>query len=252
MFNFFEKKYKKRFKLILGRISNLEKILNKQKIRKVNGVFFDLGVSTRQIQDPKRGFSFQKKGPLDMRMEKKGTTAEDFLNAQEKVEELANIIFAFGEERKSRKIAKAIIEYKKNKKIQTTIELANIIQSVKGLKKRGIHPSTKTFQAIRIYINNELEEIKKGLIATKNILTKGGRLVVISFHSLEDRLIKNFLYKQSGKLYNKSRYLPPVTPNIKLSPSFKILTKKVVRPKINEIKSNFYSRSAKLRAAERL
>ena len=247
-----EQKYKKRFKLILGRISNLEKILNKQKIRKVNGVFFDLGVSTRQIQDPKRGFSFQKKGPLDMRMEKKGTTAEDFLNAQEKVEELANIIFAFGEERKSRKIAKAIIEYKKNKKIQTTIELANIIQSVKGLKKRGIHPSTKTFQAIRIYINNELEEIKKGLIATKNILTKGGRLVVISFHSLEDRLIKNFLYKQSGKLYNKSRYLPPVTPNIKLSPSFKILTKKVVRPKINEIKSNFYSRSAKLRAAERL
>tara|TARA_B100001013_G_C24607915_1_gene441856 strand:- start:322 stop:1272 length:951 start_codon:yes stop_codon:yes gene_type:complete len=248
----FKKKYNERFKLILGRISNLEKILNKENITKVNGVLFDLGVSTRQIRDSDRGFSFQKNGPLDMRMEKKGITAADFLDAQRNVNKLSNIIFSFGEEKKSRKIAKAIIEYKKNKKIKTTKELANIIMSVKRLKNKKINPCTKTFQAIRIYINNELDEIQKGLIATKNILVKGGRMVVISFHSLEDRIIKDFLYKHSGKIYNKSRYLPQETPNINSRPSFKILTKKVVRPKIKEIRSNFYSRSAKLRAAERL
>jgi len=247
-----EQKYKKRFKLILGRISNLEQILNKEKINKINGILFDLGVSTRQLRDPQRGFSFQRCGPLDMRMEKKGMTAADFLHVQTKADELSKIIFSYGEENKSRKIAKAIIEHKKKKKIETTIELANIIQSVKSSKKKGIDPSTKTFQAIRIYINNELEELRKGLFTTKKILIKGGRLVVISFHSLEDRLVKNFLYEQSGKSYNKSRYLPPLTPNIKLVPIFKILNKKVVRPSIEEIRSNFYSRSAKLRAAEKL
>ena len=186
-----------------------------------------------------------------MRMEKQGMSAEELLNnISEK--QLADIIFNFGNEKEAKKIAKAVVKYKKNTRINSTIEFSTIVNSAKKFKKKRINPSTKTFQAIRIFINNEIDEIKQGLESAKKLLIKGGKLVVISFHSLEDKIIKDFFHTHSRKFNNKSRYLPQLEPNITLRPSFKILTKKVIVPKTNEIKSNFYSRSAKLRAAERL
>jgi S-adenosyl-methyltransferase MraW len=172
----FQEKYKKRFKFILGKISDLEKIaVNENLKNKISGILFDLGVSTRQLKDFKRGFSFQKDGPLDMRMGNNGITASEFLNSQNE-KEISDIIFKYGEERSSRNIAKAITNYKKKKRIKNTIELVNIIKSVKKVpKKKSIHPATKTFQAIRIYINNEIEELKIGLVSAINVLKKKGK-----------------------------------------------------------------------------
>ena len=250
---FFLKKYNKRFEFILGKISDLEQIVLKKKLNnKVDGIFFDLGVSTRQLKDGNRGFSFQKDGPLDMRMAQDGQTASEFLNSEDE-KKISDIIFKYGEERYSRKIAKAIINYRKEKKIERTLELVEIIKSVKKSSKRKIiNPATKTFQAIRIYINNELEELKHGLVSAIQILRKKGRIVLISFHSLEDKLIKDFLNKNSGKLYNKSRYLPEEEPNKNIRHNLTILTKKVIKTTKREIQLNFYARSAKLRAAERI
>ena len=250
---FFQKKYNKRFKFILGKISDLEKIAFHENLKnKVSGILFDLGVLTRQLKDIKRGFSFQNDGPLDMRMGESGKTAEEFLNSQNE-KKISDVIFEYGEERFSRKIAKAIINYKKKKRIERTLELVEIVKSVKKpSKNRFINPATKTFQAIRIYVNNEIEELKGGLISAINILKKKGRLAVISFHSLEDRIVKDFFNKNSGKLYNKSRYLPQPEPNNIIRESLKIITKKVIKPMKEEIELNYYSRSAKLRVAEKI
>ena len=250
---FFQKKYNERFKFIVGKISDLEKIaVNENLKNKVSGILFDLGVSTRQLKDEKRGFSFQKDSVLDMRMGESEETAADFLNSKNE-KEISDILFNYGEERSSRKIAKAIINYRKKKKIERTFELVELIKSVKKPSKRKIiNPATKTFQAIRIYVNNELEELKNGLISAINILKKKGRLVVISFHSLEDRIVKNFFNKHSGKIYNKSRYLPQLEPNNTIEESLKVLTRKVIKPMKKEIELNYYSRSAKLRAVEKI
>ena len=239
---FFQKKYNKRFKFILGKISDLEKIASHENLKnKVSGILFDLGVSTRQLKDIKRGFSFQNDGPLDMRMGESGKTAEEFLNSQNE-KKISDVIFEYGEERFSRKIAKAIINYKKKKRIERTLELVEIVKSVKKpSKNRFINPATKTFQAIRIYVNNEIEELKGGLISAINILKKKGRLAVISFHSLEDRIVKDFFNKHSGKIYNKSRYLPQQEPNNIIRESLKIITKKVIKPMKEEIELNYYS-----------
>jgi len=146
-----------------------------------------------------------------------------------------------------------ITNYKKKKKIDRTLELVEIIKSVKRpSKNKFINPATKTFQAIRIYVNNELEELKSGLISAINILRKKGRLAVISFHSLEDRIVKNFFNKHSGKIYNKSRYLPQAEPNNTIRKSLKVITKKVIKPMREEIELNYYSRSAKLRVIEKI
>ena len=250
---FFQKKYNKRFKFILGKISDLEKIVSHENLKnKVDGILFDLGVSTRQLKDIKRGFSFQNDGPLDMRMGESGETAADFLNNQNE-QKISDVIFKYGDEGSSRKIAKAIINFRKKKKIEKTFELVELIKSVKRPSKRKIiNPATKTFQAIRIYVNNELEELKNGLISAINILKKKGRLTVISFHSLEDRIVKNFFNKHSGKIYNKSRYLPQLEPNNTIGKSLKILTRKVIKPMKEEIEFNYYSRSAKLRVVEKI
>tara|TARA_Y100000590_G_scaffold451956_1_gene594245 strand:+ start:992 stop:1945 length:954 start_codon:yes stop_codon:yes gene_type:complete len=249
----FTKKYNKRFKFILGKISDLDKISFQQKIiNKVDGVFFDLGVSTRQLKDSSRGFSFKNNGPLDMRMGLTDETAEDFLNGQTE-KKISDIIYKYGEERFSRKIAKAIINYKKKKRIESTLELVKIIKSVKKINKKSkINPATQTFQAIRIYLNDEIEELKKGLNIAIKILKKKGRIAVISFHSLEDRIVKNFFKQNSGKIYNKSRYLPQEEPNNNISKKLKIITKKVIKPMSQEIKLNYLSRSAKLRVAEKI
>ena len=250
---FFQKKYDNRFKFIPGKISDLETIASHENLKnKVDGILFDLGISTRQLKDIKRGFSFQNDGPLDMRMGESGETAADFLNNQNE-NKISDVIFKYGEEGSSRKIAKAIINYKKKKRIERTLELVEIIKSVKkSSKNKLINPATKTFQAIRIYVNNELEELKIGLISAINILKKKGRLAVISFHSLEDRIVKNFFNKHSGKIYNKSRYLPQPEPNNTIGKSLKIITKKVIKPMREEIELNYYSRSAKLRVIEKI
>ena len=250
---FFQKKYNNRFKFIPGKISDLEEIASHENLKnKVNGILFDLGVSTRQLKDNNRGFSFQNDGPLDMSMEENGETAADFLNNQNE-KKISDVIFKYGEEGSSRKIARAIINYKKKKRIERTLELVGIIKSVKkSSKNKFINPATKTFQAIRIYVNNELEELKSGLISAINILRKKGRLAVISFHSLEDRIVKNFFNKHSGKIYNKSRYLPQPEPDNTIRKSLKIITKKVIKPMGEEIELNYYSRSAKLRVIEKI
>ena len=251
--NFLLRKFKKRFVFISGKISDLEKISNEENLQnKVDGIFFDLGVSTRQLKDNSRGFSFQNNGPLDMRMGQDGITAEHFIN-NENEKKISDIIFKYGEEKYSRKIAKALIEYRKKKRIKNTLELAKIINLTKKIKKKAkINPATKTFQAIRIYINNEIEELKVGLKSAMNILKKKGRLAVISFHSIEDRIVKNFFNINSGKIYNNSRYLPQLTPNNTIRANLKIITKKVIKPMKKEIELNYYSRSAKLRVAEKL
>ena len=250
---FFQKKYNKRFKFILGKISDLEKIASRENLKnKVSGILFDLGVSTRQLKDFKRGFSFQKDGPLDMRMGENDKTAEEFLN-NENEKRISDILYKYGEERASRKIARAITNYKSNKRISRTLELVEIIKSVKKpSKNKQINPATQTFQAIRIYVNDEIDELKNGLVSAVNILKKKGRLAVISFHSLEDRIVKKFFNKYSGKIYNKSRYLPQQEPNNTIKASLKVITKKVVKPMKEEIESNYYSRSSKLRVAEKI
>ena len=251
--DFLLKKFKKRFVFILGKISNLEKILNEENLKnKVDGIFFDLGVSTRQLKDSSRGFSFQKNGPLDMRMGKEGMTAEYFLN-NENEKNISDIIFKYGQEKSSRKIAKELIKFRKKKRIKNTLELVKIINYAKKIKKKSkINPATKTFQAIRIYINDEINELKVGLKSAMNILKKNGRIAVISFHSIEDKIVKNFFNINSGKTYNNSRYLPQLTPNNNIRKKLRIITKKVIKPMKNEIELNYYSRSAKLRVAEKI
>ena len=235
-----------RLYFVNGKFSELGNFLKEKKIQKVGGVVFDLGLSSPQLDMKSRGFSFKLDGPLDMRMSCNGPTAEEFL---EEVEEntLANIIYELGDEVFSKRIAKNIIKHRINKKIKTTGQLANIIRDAIPVKKSKIDLATKTFQAIRIYLNDEIKELEHGLIAAEKVLRPEGRLSVISFHSIEDRIVKNFFLKC---LQNKplSRHLPELP---KKKPSLEILTKKPILPSKSEANFNRRSRSAKLRIARR-
>ena len=235
-----------RLYFINGKFSELGKFLEELKICKVGGVVFDLGVSSPQLDIKNRGFSFKLDGPLDMRMSSKGPTAEEFLDVVEE-NTLANIIFELGDEVFSKRIAKSIIHHRSINKIKTTHQLARIIRDAIPVKKRKIDPATKTFQAIRIYLNDEINELKKGLIAAEKVLKPGGRLAVVSFHSIEDRIVKKFFLK-CLKTNSSSRHLPEL-PN--KQPSLEILTKKPILPSTKEINLNKRSRSAKLRIAKR-
>ena len=241
-----KKSYADRLYFKEGRFSELGNFLKELEIYKVAGVVFDLGVSSPQLDIQDRGFSFKLNGPLDMRMSSEGPTAEDFLN---EVDEgtLANIIYELGDEVYSRRIAKKIINQRSINKIKTTSQLADIVRNAIPKKKSKIDLATKTFQAIRIYLNDEIEELEKGLIAAEKALRPEGRLVVVSFHSIEDKIVKNFFYKC---LQNKSlsRHLPDLP---KKDPSLEILTKKPILPSAKEIYKNKRSRSAKLRIAKR-
>ena len=222
-----------RFKFQYSKFSEIgELFLNK----KFDGILFDLGVSSLQLDDATRGFSFQKNGKLDMRMDQTNkVSALDWVNnAKEK--EIADIFYYLGEERKSRLFAKRIIEKRKNKFIESTEELAEIAFAGKKYGNLKKHPATNIFRAIRIFINNELEEIKKALLASIDLLQDKGRLVVISFHSMEDRIVKNFL---KGKLEN-----------IEFENSIKIIGK-IIKPTQDEINLNPRSRSAVLRVGEK-
>ena len=218
---------------------------------KYDVIIFDLGVSSNQIDNPERGFSFQHDGPLDMKMGSTNLNAFEVINSFDE-KKLADIFYQFGEEKYSRKIANNIVINRTKKTIQNTLELSEIIKkSVPARNKfKKIHPATKTFQALRIFINDELNELKIALEKSENLLANNGLLIIVSFQSLEDRIVKDFFNHKSGKRWRSSRHLPDLAD---LGPTtLKIITKKPLRPKDVEINNNPRSRSAKLRVAQKI
>lgn len=213
----------------------------------IDGIVYDLGVSSMQIDTAERGFSFQEDGPLDMRMDTLQTlTAEHIVNEFSEAE-IANIIYQFGDERKSRVIAHAIIDYRQNQRITKTMELARIVQSVLKQGRSEINVATKTFQALRIYVNSELDQLKISLQSAKTLLKIGGRLVVVSFHSGEDKIVKSMFNSWCGKISNINKYLPQQDLNF-VESQFTFLNKGTVIATNEEVMSNPRSRSARLRA----
>jgi 16S rRNA (cytosine1402-N4)-methyltransferase len=235
-----------RLTLVEDRFSNLAEICAAQGFEAVDGVVMDIGVSSMQLDEAGRGFSFRQAGPLDMRMGHDGPTAADVI-ARASEADLANIIYIFGEERHSRSVARAIVAARKEAPITTTRALADIVAKVVWSKPGEIHPATRTFQGLRIFVNGELDELHLALAAAERVLKPGGRLAVVSFHSLEDRIVKNFLGER-GKAGGGSRHLPEIA---QAAPSFVVLTKRPVIAEDDEISANPRARSAKLRAAER-
>ena len=242
------KGYDGRFDIIGGRFGDMDALLAERGVTSVDGVALDLGVSSMQIDQPERGFSFQKDGPLDMRMENSGPSAADLVNALPEGE-LADILWRYGEERHSRRVARAIVADRKETPFTTTRQLAELVRRVVPASKDGIDPATRTFQGLRIAVNDELGEVERGLAAAEKLLAPGGRLAVVSFHSLEDRLVKDFLKDGSGLAARPSRHMPQVAAP---PPRFRLLSKKPITAGPDELKANPRARSAKLRVAERL
>jgi 16S rRNA (cytosine1402-N4)-methyltransferase len=229
------KEFEDRITLVKSSFKDLDKVLQSLQIKEINGILFDFGVSAFQLK-LERGFSFRREEFLDMRMDTtQKLTAYDVVNYY-KEQDLYNIIKTYGEEKFANKISKSIVEYRKKKKIETTKELADIVYKCypPNLRHGKIHPATRTFQAIRIEVNNELKDIEEGLEKAINLLVKNGIIMAISFHSLEDRIVKNMFKK-----YKELKFL-------------EILTKKPITPSDGEIKENPASRSAKLRVGRRI
>ncbi|HMN37032.1 MAG TPA: 16S rRNA (cytosine(1402)-N(4))-methyltransferase RsmH [Hyphomicrobium sp.] len=218
--------------------------------RFIDGVVLDIGVSSMQLDEAERGFSFQHDGPLDMRMSAQGANAADFLNAAGE-EEIANVIYVYGEERRSRAIARAIVKERARTPFSRTLQLADTVLRVfHGRKVDGKHPATRTFQALRIYVNDELGELARALSAAEGILKPDGRLAVVTFHSLEDRIVKKFFVARIGKESGVSRHLP--AQSIKSEPaSFRFLNSRALTPSKGELDLNPRARSARLRWAIR-
>ena len=241
--------YRDRLVVIAGCFGDMDRLLAARGVTQVDGVALDLGVSSMQLDDPGRGFSFRRDGPLDMRMERRGPSAADIVNAASEGD-LAALIFALGEERKSRRVARAIVAARRERPITRTGELAAIVRGVVRPAADGIDPATRTFQALRIHVNDELAELDRGLCAAERILAAGGRLAVVSFHSLEDRRVKQFLAARSGRAPRASRHAPPDA--AARPPSLRLVMRRAARPGAAETKTNPRARSARLRAAERL
>ena len=235
-----------RLTLVEDRFSNLADICAAEGVTAVDGVVMDIGVSSMQLDEAARGFSFRAEGPLDMRMGSSGPTAADVI-AKASEADLANIIYIFGEERHSRGVARAIVAARKEAPITTTRALADLVAKVVRGKPGDIHPATRTFQGLRIFVNGELDELHLALSAAERVLKPGGRLVVVSFHSLEDRIVKNFL-NERAKTGGGSRHQPEAAQR---QPSFAILTRRPVTAGDDEVAANPRARSAKLRAAMR-
>ncbi len=219
----------------------------------MDAIVLDIGVSSMQIDEAQRGFSFSKEGALDMRMSEMGQSAADVVNEYDE-KTLADIIWRYGEERASRKIARAIVEARAEAPIETTLQLRDVIHSVvKVNPKKPIDPATKTFQALRIYVNQELQELEEALIASEHCLAEGGRLVVVTFHSLEDRIVKQFFAQACNPAPATSRHVPINAPQDEdaQQPTFTHLERKAVTASAEELKRNPRARSAKLRAAIR-
>lgn len=235
---------------MLGRYSEMESLAASEGISSVDGVTLDIGVSSMQLDQAERGFSFAQDGPLDMRMGSEGPTAADLVNSLGEAE-LADIIYVFGEERRSRGIAKAIVKRRAEAPITRTGELADIVVGVLGRKRDDTkHPATRTFQALRLYLNAELEELAEGLCAAERLLKAGGRLVVVTFHSLEDRIAKRFFASRSAAGPKGSRHLPDAGEE-EFAPSFQLVNRRPLEPSNDEIRRNPRARSARLRAGER-
>jgi 16S rRNA (cytosine1402-N4)-methyltransferase len=237
------KLYAGRLTLVEGRFSEMERLLAALGITQLAGVALDLGVSSMQIDDPARGFSFRADGPLDMRMGGDGRSAADLVNSADETE-LAALIRDYGEERFARRIARAIVAARP---LDRTSQLAAAIRSVVP-DTGGIDPATRTFQALRIAVNEELDELDRGLAAAERLLEPGGRIAVVAFHSLEDRRVKDFLRRRSTAAPQASRHAPATRDP---APSFTLLTRKPLAPSAEETARNPRARSARLRAAER-
>ncbi len=243
-------RYAPRLRLIEGRFGDMAELLSAEGVEEVDGVALDLGVSSMQFDQAERGFSFRGNGPLDMRMEKSGRSAADIVNQADEGE-LADIIWRYGEERRSRRVAHAIVEQRRVKRIGTTGELAEIVRRAVGPSaKDESDPATRSFQALRIAVNDELGELERGLAAAEQVLAPGGRLAVVSFHSLEDRAVKQFVREHSGRIAAPSRHAPPG--GRRQEPTLRDLTRKPIVPSEAEIAANPRARSARLRVAEKI
>lgn len=238
-----------RLHLIEGRFGAMLELLGARGVTALDGVVLDIGVSSFQIDDPARGFSFRADGPLDMRMSASGPTAADLVNALPEAE-LADTLYELGEERLSRRIARAIVAARAQAPIATTARLAEIVRAVVPPDRSGIDPATRSFQALRIRVNDELGEIERALHAAAGLLAPGGRLVVVSFHSLEDRIVKRFMLDAAGRAPSPSRHDPRGL-LAREEAAFSLLTPRALRPGEAEIRSNPRARSARLRALAR-
>jgi len=237
-----KKLYGERFEFRAGTFGNFADLVNEQ----INGAVFDIGVSSMQLDDGYRGFSFAKEAPLDMRMSMSGISAKDIVNTYSE-EDLANLIYLYGEEKKSRQIAAKIVAYREKKEIETTTELANLIYQVMPKHSGLIDPATRTFQALRIAVNDELQELENGLFGALSHLYGDGRLVVVDFHSLEDRIVKNFFAENSEKKVHVSRYAKN-SGSADTNKPLALISKAIVPTEV-ECALNPRARSAKLRYA---
>ncbi|WP_245215714.1 16S rRNA (cytosine(1402)-N(4))-methyltransferase RsmH [Pararoseomonas baculiformis] len=240
-----------RLHLVEGRFGDMHALMEDRGVAALDGVVLDLGVSSYQIDQAERGFSLRTDGPLDMRMEKSGPTAAELVNTLPE-RELADLLWQLGEERHSRRIARKIVAARGDAPFETTLQLAEAIHAVMPRDPSGMDSATRSFQALRLRVNDELGEIERGLDGAAKLLAPGGRLVVVSFHSLEDRIVKRFMRDAAGRTPGASRFDPASLKEAQKPAEFRLLTTTALRPSVAESTTNPRARSARLRAIERL